>query len=102
MKKNYKIVKTFSYRDFTKAELEETANGTALIIDDADYGPIAIIPMKDKTYKEMWLSETALNKHPVSKVIELDKAYIIEKYTEVVPYDSSIKSAKKVEVFLDF
>ena len=101
MKKNYEIKKSVNYRDFTEAELEKTANGTALIID-TDYGPIAIIPMKDKTYKQMCLSETALNKYSAHEVIELDKASILEIRTELVSYDPSIKGAKKVEIFLDF
>ena len=58
--------------------------------------------MKDKTYKEMWLSDAALDKKPYSKVIELNNASILEICTEVVPNDPNIKSTMKVEVFLDF
>ena len=102
MEKNYEIMKSLSYRAFTEAELASTANGTALIIDDADFGLMAIIPMKDKTYKEMWLSDAAFDKKPYSKVIELNKASILEICTAVVSNDPSIKSTRKVEIFLDF
>ena len=102
MKQNYKIVKDFSYRAFTEAELSETENGTALIIDDRTDGPIAIIPMKDKTYTEMHLSNAALKQHPVSRVIELRDASILKICIEVVYCDSYKRSTKKAGTFLDF
>ena len=102
MKKNYEIKKSVNYRDFTEAELASTANGTAIIIDDADFGYIARVPMKDKLYLQMWLSKSALNNCTIGKVIDLSKASILT-ITEVVVYsDSNRKPLTTVEEYLDF
>ena len=102
MKENYEIKKSVNYRDFTEAELEKTANGTAIIIDDADFGYIALVPIKDKPYLHMWLSKSALNNCTNGKVIDLSKASILT-ITEVVVYsDSNREPLTTVEVYLDF
>lgn len=102
MKKNYEIKKSVNYRDFTEAELASTANGTAIIIDDADYDYIALVPMKNKLYLQMWLSESALNNCTDGKVIDLSKASILT-ITKVVVYsDSNRKPRTTVDIYLDF
>lgn len=88
MKKNYEIKKSVNYRGFTEAELASTANGTAIIIDDKDFGYIALVPMKDKLYMQMWLSKSALNNCTTGKVIDLSKASILT-ITKVVVYSDS-------------
>ena len=100
--KNYKITKTSTRRGFTEAELASTANGTAVIIDDADCGYIALVPMKDKLYLQMWLSKSALNNCTTGKVIDLSKASILT-ITKVVVYsNSNRKPLTTVEEYLDF
>ena len=102
MKKNYEIKKSVNYRDFTEAELKETANGTAIIIDDEDFGYIALVPMKDKLYLQMWLSKSALNNCTTGKVIDLSKASILT-ITKVVVYSNSNRKPRTtVDVYLDF
>ena len=102
MKKNYEIKKSVNYRDFTEAELASTANGTAIIIDDEDFGYIALVPMKDKLYMQMWLSKSALNNCTTGEVIDLSKASILT-ITKVVVYsDSNRKPLTTVEEYLDF
>lgn len=104
MKENYEIKRsvTVNYRGFTEAELASTANGTAIIIDDADFGHIALVPIKDKLYRQMWLSESALNNCTIGKVIDLSKASILT-ITKVVVYsDSNRKPLTIVEEYLDF
>lgn len=102
MKKNYEIKKSVNYRGFTEAELASTANGTAIIIDDADYGYIALVPMKNKLYLQMWLSESALNNCTDGKVIDLSKASILT-ITKVVVYNNSNRKPRTtVDIYLDF
>lgn len=102
MKETYEIKKSVNYRDFTEAELKETANGTAIIIDDEDFGYIALVPMKDKLYLQMWLSDSALNNCTTGKVIDLSKASILT-ITEVTVYsNSNRKPLTVVQEYLDF
>ena len=102
MKETYEIKKSVNYRDFTEAELKETANGTAIIIDDEDFGYIALVPMKDKLYLQMWLSKSALNNCTTGKVIDLSKASILT-ITKVVVYSNSNRKPRTtVDVYLDF
>lgn len=100
MKENYEIKKSVNYRDFTEAELAPTANGTAIIIDDADFSYIALVPMKDKTYLHMWLSESALNNCTNGKVIDLSKASILT--ITKVTVRSNRKPLTEINEYLDF
>lgn len=102
MKKNYEIKKSSIYRDFTEAELGATATGTAFIIDDADFGYLAIIPMKDKRYLNMFLSEESLEKTSVGQVVELSEASILVNTTLVVFDDPDIEDKSEEEIFLNF
>lgn len=82
------IYKVSKVRKFSAEELQETATGTALIIDDADLGYMAIIPLKDKTYKEMKLSDEALESALCGEVVNLEEAYIQETTTWMEESDS--------------
>lgn len=101
MEKNYSIVKSETLRKFTEAELDATATGTALIIDDADFGYMAIIPMKDKRYLQMWLSDNALKKAAMGMVIELSEANLLIK-TDKVVYNDDTPDKSNEEIILDF
>lgn len=102
MKKNYEIKKSVEYRNFSEAELAETATSTALIIDDADFGYMGVIPKKNKEYAQMWLSEKALEKSRAGMVVELTNASILTITTSVVYDDPSIEGKCMEEIFLDF
>lgn len=101
MEKNYSIVKSETIRKFTEAELDATATGTALIIDDGEFSTMAIIPMKDKTYRQMWLSDNALKKAVMGMVIELSEANLLIKTAKIV-YNDDTPDKSKEEIELDF
>lgn len=87
-------------RYFTAKEIAETATGTALVIDDADFGYIAIIPMKDKRYLQMFLSKNTCKRARVGMIIELTKACVLVKTTSL--YEDSVLKNTKEEKYLHF
>lgn len=99
--KDYKITKVFTRRNFTEAELGSTATGTALILDNAYFGYMAIIPKKDKQYPQMWLSEEAAIKAHAGMIVELSEAHILT-VTAVAEYSDGRKEEWSEEIFLDF
>lgn len=99
-KKDYIKVSSHKKRDFTEQELAETATETALIINDADLGLMAVIPMKNKSYAQIDLYE-GTEAHE-GQVIDLRKACLKTKVTIVTFNDPDKKPIIREEDYLSF
>lgn len=97
---NYKITKV--YRDLGEEDLSCTATETALIIDYAEFGLVALIPTKDKEYRIMDLSREALEKAHPGMVIDLNKARILIVATIVKNDTTGEEVVVDEEPLLDF